>query len=82
MISSRVRRPSEEDIQQVYELIDDDTAKDTDLNIPTLTNAGIFVKPYYTYGAWHSGKLVGAFELKPDGEVSFNLYIEITENKT
>lgn len=72
MISIRVRRLSEEDIQQVYELIDDDTAKDTDLNVPfTLTNAGIFVKSYYTYGAWHSGKLVGAFELKPDGEVSY-----------
>ena len=72
MISIRVRRLSEEDIQHVDELIDDVTAKDTDLNVPfTLTNAGIFVRTYTTYGAWYNNKLVGAFELKPDGEVSY-----------
>ena len=72
MISIRVRRLTKEDIQQVCELIDDDTAKDTDLNVPfTLTNAGIFVESYSTYGAWHNNKLVGSFELKADGEVSY-----------
>ena len=72
MISIRVRRLTKEDIQQVYELIDVDTAKDTDLNVPfTLTNAGIFVESYSTYGAWHNNKLVGSFELKADGEVSY-----------
>ena len=46
----------------VKELIDNETAKLTDLNAPfMLTNAIIFVKQYLTYGAWYNNKLVGAF---------------------
>ena len=36
-----------------------------------LTNAIIFVKQYLTYGAWYNNKLVGAFQLRSDGEVSY-----------
>tara|TARA_B100001057_G_scaffold481281_1_gene555145 strand:- start:686 stop:1075 length:390 start_codon:yes stop_codon:yes gene_type:complete len=73
----RVRRLTKEDIQQVYELIDDDTAEQTNLNVPfTLTNAKNFVTKYKTYGSWHDKKLVGAFEIRSDGEISYLIHID------
>ena len=72
MKSLRVRRLTEQDVKEVEELIDDDTAQLTDLQVPfVLTNAFIFVNTYLTYGCWSDGKLIGAFELKSDGEVSY-----------
>lgn len=72
MISLRVRRLNESDVTAVDELIDNDTAKQTNLQVPfLLTNATIFVIQYNTYGAWHDNKLVGAFEIKSDGEISY-----------
>jgi RimJ/RimL family protein N-acetyltransferase len=72
MKSLRVRRLTEQDVKEVEELIDDDTAKLTDLQVPfMLTNAFIFVNTYRTYGCWSNSKLIGAFELKSDGEVSY-----------
>ncbi len=72
MIPLRVRRLTENDVHEVKELIDNETAKLTDLNVPfMLTNAIIFVKQYLTYGAWYNNKLVGAFQLRSDGEVSY-----------
>ena len=66
MIPLRVRRLTENDVHVVKELIDNETAKLTDLNVPfMLTNAIIFVKQYLTYGAWYNNKLVGAFQLRP-----------------
>ena len=66
----------------VKELIDNETAKLTDLNVPfMLTNAIIFVKQYLTYGAWYNNKLVGAFQLRSDGEVSYLVFIKILDNR-
>lgn len=72
MIPLRVRRLTENDVHEVNELIDDETAKLTDLNVPFMeVNAYLFVNSYLTYGAWHNNKLVGAFQLRSDGEVSY-----------
>lgn len=71
MISIRVSRLSNDDVDDVLELIDDETAKLTELQSPfQLTNAQIFVI-YNTYGARHNGKLVGVFEIKESGELSY-----------
>ena len=68
----RVMRLRILDIPDIHELIDDETARETNLESPfTLTNAEIFVTIYNTYGAWENNKLVGAFEIKKDGELSY-----------
>ena len=51
----RVMRLRISDIPDIHELIDDETARETNLESPfTLTNAEIFVTIYNTYGAWEN----------------------------
>ena len=76
-IALRVRRLVDTDVKTVYNLIDDETARLTNLQVPfELINAGVFIIHYDTYGAWYNNELVGAFELKSDGEVSYLVHKE------
>ena len=71
-IALRVRRLVDSDTETVYSLIDNETARLTNLQTPfELLNAGLFVMAYDTYGAWYNGALVGAFEIKKGGELSY-----------
>ena len=73
MIQIRVSRLVENDVVDLLNIVDEETAKLTDLTCPfTLIAAHNFIKLYNTYGIkLNTGELVGAMEIKPSGETAY-----------
>ena len=73
MIQIRVSRLVENDVVDLLNIVDEETAKLTDLTCPfTLIAAHNFIKLYNTYGIkLNTGELVGAMEIKPYEETAY-----------
>jgi len=73
VIPIRVSRLVENDIIPLLDIVDENTAKLTNLTCPfTLLAAHNFIKLYNTYGIkLNTGELIGAVELKPSGETAY-----------